>query len=93
MKSYALIVEKVLRPTNDAFFVEHILVHGLCSAQHPSHDPNYIHIGHQQLITDRHNHPIPLADYGHLGEYIPFYFWGHSPMLYMIMITYHMIIT
>jgi len=68
--------------------IKHILVHGLCSAQHPSHDPNYIHIGHQQLITDRHNHPVPLVGYGHLGEYIPFYFWGHSPMLYMIIHGY-----
>lgn len=65
--------------------IEHILVHGLCSRQHEAHDPDYVHIGHPQLIVDRHDHPIPLDGHGHLGEYIPFYFWGHSPMLYMIM--------
>lgn len=65
--------------------VEYILAHGLCSRLHPLHDPNYINIGHQQLIADRHDHPIPLDGYGNLGEYIPFYFWGHSPILYMIM--------
>jgi len=65
--------------------VEHILTNGLCCRAHPDYDPNYINIGHQQLIEDRHSHPVPLAGYGNLGDYIPFYFWGHSPMLYMIM--------
>lgn len=65
--------------------IEHILANGLCSKLHPSCDPDYINIGHRQLITDRHDHAVPLEGYGHLGEYIPFYFWGHSPMLYMIM--------
>ena len=33
-------------------------------------------------------HQIPLPDAGDLGEYIPFYFGGHSPMLYLIMKGY-----
>lgn len=68
--------------------IEHILTHGMCSKQHPLRDPNYINIGHRQLIADRSDHPVPLDGYGYLGEYIPFYFWGHSPMLYMIMHGY-----
>lgn len=68
--------------------VEHILRHGLCRREHPLADPNYINIGHNQLITDRHDYPIPLEGAGNLGEYVPFYFAGHSPMLYAIMNGY-----
>lgn len=68
--------------------VQYILTHGLCCRAHPDYDPNYINIGHPQLVEDRNNHPVPLAGYGNLGDYIPFYFWGHSPMLYMIMHGY-----
>lgn len=64
--------------------VEHILQHGLCCREHPNADPNYINIGHAQLIEDRHEHTIPLDGAGNLGEYIPFYFAGHSPMLYIM---------
>ncbi|MCG8319836.1 MAG: DUF4433 domain-containing protein [Cytophagales bacterium] len=68
--------------------VQHILQHGICSRQHPDMDPKYINIGHGQLITDRHEHPIPLPNAGNLGEYVPFYFAGHTPMLYVIMNGY-----
>lgn len=68
--------------------VEYILRNGLCCREHPSHDPDYINIGHRQLINDRHVHPIPLDGAGNLGEYVPFYFAGHTPMLYLIMKGY-----
>ncbi|TAE28806.1 MAG: DUF4433 domain-containing protein [Cytophagales bacterium] len=65
--------------------VEHILHHGLCCVGHPEANPTFINIGHQQLITDRHTHPITqLPDAGNLGEYVPFYFGPFSPMLLMI---------
>lgn len=65
--------------------VEYILRNGLCCREHANSDPNYINIGHRQLITDRHDHPIAIPGAGNLGEYVPFYFAGHSPMLYLIM--------
>jgi len=65
--------------------VEHVLKHGLCCKEHPKSDPDYINIGHRQLISDRHEHPIPINGAGNLGEYVPFYFWGNSPMLFLIM--------
>ena len=68
--------------------IQYILEKGLCCRDHVDRDPNYISIGHRQLITDRHEHPIPLDGYGNLGEYIPFYFWGRTPMLYLIMNGY-----
>lgn len=65
--------------------IDYILQYGLCCINHPKADPNYINIGHQQLIKDRHSFKIPLPKAGTLGEYIPFYFGGHSPMLYLMM--------
>lgn len=64
--------------------VTHILQNGLCCKEHQDADPNYINIGMRSLIEDRHEHPIPMENAGNLGEYIPFYFAGHSPMLYFI---------
>jgi hypothetical protein len=64
--------------------VDYVLQNGLCCREHPSADPHYINIGHRQLITDRHEHPVKLPNAGNLGDYVPFYFAGHSPMLYLI---------
>lgn len=68
--------------------VEYILQNGLCSRENENADPDYINIGHRQLISDRHNHPVKLPNSGNLGEYVPFYFAGHTPMLYLIMNGY-----
>lgn len=65
--------------------VAYVLHYGLCCRTHAMADPDYINIGHRQLIEDRHDYAIPLPNKGSLGEYIPFYFAGHSPMLYLIM--------
>lgn len=65
--------------------VQHILNVGICCATHGQADPNYIDIGHRQLIIDRTEKEVPLSPGGNLGEYVPFYFSGHSPMLYMIL--------
>lgn len=68
--------------------IPYILAHGICCREHNNADPNYINIGHNQLIVDRHDYPINLPNAGNLGEYVPFYFAGHSPMLYLIMNGY-----
>lgn len=65
--------------------VPYILEHGMCCREHPKADPNYINIGHRQLISDRHQFEIPIPGAGFLGEYVPFYFAGHTPMLFLIM--------
>lgn len=64
--------------------VEYILRNGMACREHENADPDYINIGMRSLIEDRHVHPIPVLGAGNLGEYIPFYFAGHSPMLYLI---------
>jgi len=68
--------------------VRYILQNGICCREHPLADPNYIDIGHRQLIQDRHTHVVPISDRGRLGQYVPFYFAGHSPMLYLIINGY-----
>lgn len=64
--------------------VEWVLKNGMCCRSHAKADPNYINIGMEKLIHDRHPYLVPIADAGHLGDYVPFYFAGHSPMLLMI---------
>jgi hypothetical protein len=66
--------------------VAYILQHGMFTRGHVQGDPNYVEIGHQQLIGQRHVHPIPdFPQAGNLGDCVPFYFGAHAPMLYAIM--------
>lgn len=64
--------------------VEYILNYGMCCRGHELEDLDYVNIGMRSLIADRHEHPVPIDGKGNLGEYVPFYFAGHSPMLYLI---------
>lgn len=61
--------------------VEHLLQYGLCATGHKHADPNYINIGDSGLIAQRKEYHVLIEPGGTLGEYIPFYFGGHSPML------------
>lgn len=57
--------------------IAHILTHGILI----DIDPNYISIGDSKLINQRRSYLIDKRQQGKLGDYIPFYFSGHSPML------------
>ncbi|HEY0976684.1 MAG TPA: DUF4433 domain-containing protein [Flavobacteriales bacterium] len=61
--------------------VAHILDHGLCNRSHPHFDPDYVDIGHAEIIGRRAAQAVGVQGYGDLGEYVPFYFSGHQPML------------
>src|SRR5580698_6560033 len=61
--------------------VEYILKNGMYTRNHKNVDPEYINIGDNGLIAKRHDFEVPIEPGGTLGEYIPFYFAGHSPML------------
>ena len=69
--------------------VEHILEHGLCNRSHPQFDPNYVDIGHPDIVGKRTAQPVGMEGYGDLGDYVPFYFCGHTPMLYNIITGRH----
>ncbi|HRE41369.1 MAG TPA: DUF4433 domain-containing protein [Ignavibacteria bacterium] len=61
-----------------------ILNNGLCSLNSKIQDCNFILIGYQTLINDRKKTEVPINPGGTLSDYIPFYFWYKSPMLYVI---------
>lgn len=61
---------------------EYVLRNGLCTSGHPSADPGYISIGDNHLIAQRGEYSVGInPPGGNLGNYVPFYFAGHSPML------------
>jgi hypothetical protein len=65
--------------------VEHVLANGICAKGHPNTDANYINIGDTGLIANRNDYDVKvIPPGGKLGEYVPFYFGTHSPMLLKI---------
>lgn len=69
--------------------VEYILRNGMFTRNHPLSDPDYINIGDSHLIEQRNDYPVSInPPNGTLGEYIPFYFGAHSPMLLNIKTGY-----
>lgn len=51
--------------------------------------PGYINTGDAELIKQRDEYVVKIdPPNGHLGDYIPFYFAGHSPMLLNIKTGY-----
>ncbi len=64
--------------------LEFILRRGIVS-RYRENNPDYIHIGAPDLISLRDEYKVGIdPPGGTLGEFIPFYFAGHSPMLYKI---------
>ena len=69
--------------------LEFILQNGICSHNHHIVDSNYINIGDVNLIGQRNDYAVGINPPGGvLGDYIPFYFGGHSPMLLNIKTGY-----
>ena len=62
--------------------LEYLLRNGMCTQNHAMADPDYINIGDSDLIRQRQDYPAKIVPPGgNLGDYVPFYFGGHSPML------------
>ncbi len=62
--------------------VEYVLKNGMCTRDHKLADPHYINIGDRELISQRVDFAVrSVPPGGTLGDYVPFYFAGHSPML------------
>ena len=61
-----------------------ILDNGLHCPNSPVCDPNFVPIGHPEIIETRRSRNVPIAPGGTLADYVPFYFTPYSPMLYNI---------
>lgn len=69
--------------------LEFILNNGMHAKTSPIQDPGYINIGDIQLIEQRRVCHVGInPPGGDLGDYVPFYFGGHSPMLLNIKTGY-----
>lgn len=69
--------------------LEFVLNNGMHAKNSPVQDPDYINIGDVQLIEQRRNYHVGInPPGGDLGDFVPFYFGGHSPMLYNIKTGY-----
>ena len=62
--------------------LEDILKNGMYSKNSVHVIPDYVNIGDTTLIKQRETFTVRIdPPNGNLGDYIPFYFAGHSPML------------
>lgn len=69
--------------------LEEVLANGMYSKNSGHEIPGYINIGDAELIKQRDEYVVKIdPPNGHLGDYIPFYFAGHSPMLLNIKTGY-----
>ena len=58
-----------------------IVTNGLHCRASEVQDPDFVEIGNRDLIQRRPATLVPIAPYGTLGDYVPFYFTPCSPML------------
>lgn len=65
-----------------------ILEHGLHCKNSPKQDPHFVSIGNPDLILKRTSSDVPIAPYGTLADYVPFYFTPWSGMMYNIYTGY-----
>jgi hypothetical protein len=65
-----------------------LLRKGIRCRNSPGKDPEFVEIGNPDLIAKRLSRKVPIPPGGGLGDYVPFYFTPHSPMLYNILTGY-----
>lgn len=69
--------------------LESVLRNGIWSKSSGVIDQSFVPIGNQGIISKREHFCVGINPPGGvLGEYIPFYFHGHSPMLFNIITGY-----
>lgn len=66
-----------------------LLENGLWCRNGQAVDPHFVSIGNPEIIHKRQQRVVPVAPAGTLGDYVPFYFTPHSPMLYNILTGYN----
>ena len=65
-----------------------IFENGLYCPDSPIVDPNFVSIGHKEIIERRRTLVVPIPPGGTFADYVPFYFTPYSPMLYTIVTGY-----
>lgn len=70
----------------------HVLQEGLCTKHHPFANPHFISIGNPSIISTRDTTPVKIAEYGNIGDYVPFYFTPRSIMQYNIVTGYYALV-
>lgn len=61
-----------------------ILRNGIYCPKSEIQDPCFEQIGFPTLIHNREERVVPVTPEGTLSDYVPFYFWYKSPMLFVI---------
>lgn len=69
--------------------IPHILTHGITHSMSANSNPAFVPIGDSSLISTRSRYM--LSNGKQLGDYIPFYFGGRTPMLYVIQKGFNMV--
>lgn len=69
--------------------IPHILANGITHSTSVNSNPLYVPIGDSSLISTRSRHL--LSNGKQIGDYIPFYFSGRTPMLFVIQRGYKMV--
>jgi hypothetical protein len=64
--------------------VPHLIANGVHSRNSACVNPNFVEIGHPEIIDKRQTRAVLVPPYGTLADYVPFYFTPCSPMLYNI---------
>lgn len=69
--------------------LDFVLKNGCWAETSGVHDPDFVQIGDTGVISRRRETHISLGvQTGVVADYVPFYFSGHSPMLYRIITGY-----
>jgi hypothetical protein len=64
--------------------VPHLLEHGVHCRNSERVNPNFVEIGHPEIIGRRKARLVDVGPGGTLADYVPFYFTPCTPMLYNI---------
>lgn len=69
--------------------IPHILQYGITHSSSANANPNFKALGDSSLIISRNNYMLHNGRL--LGDYIPFYFGGRMPMLYVVQNGFNMV--
>lgn len=69
--------------------IPHVIKYGITHVSSGNNNKNYNSIGDSNLINNRNTYLLGNGKL--LGSYIPFYFWGRMPMLYVIQKGFNMV--